>query len=173
MIYLGIDNGIGGALTAYDAEANEVTSIPMPVIKVQKAKGNKNEYDIPTIVAWFRKYMSYDIMMKSNVKMVILEKAQPFPGQGAVSMFSIGRGYGIMEGILAGLGLPYMVIHPKTWQKKMFEGMPHQDTKQASIVTASRLFPGARFFGSDKSTKLHNGMTDAALMAYYGYLLHK
>ena len=115
---------------------------------------------------WFNQF-------NQQVKMVILEKAQPFPGQGAVSMFSIGRGYGIMEGILAGLGLPYMVIHPKTWQKKMFEGMPHQDTKQASVLTACRLFPGAKFFGSDKSTKLHNGMTDAALMAYYGYLLHK
>ena len=166
MIYLGIDNGIGGALSAFDVGSEQaIESIPMPVIKVQKAKGNKNEYDIPRIIEWFKKYQ--------NVRLVILEKAQPFPGQGAVSMFSIGRGYGIMEGILAGLGLPYMVVHPKTWQKKMFEGMPHQDTKQASVLTACRLFPGAKFYGSDKSTKLHNGMTDASLMAYYGYLLHK
>lgn len=166
MIYLGIDNGINGALAVYDSDTNEMKAFVMPIIKVQKAKGNKNEYNIPEIVQWFNQF-------NQQVKMVILEKAQPFPGQGAVSMFSIGRGYGIMEGILAGLGLPYMVIHPKTWQKKMFEGMPHQDTKQASVLTACRLFPGAKFFGSDKSTKLHNGMTDAALMAYYGYLLHK
>lgn len=166
MIYLGIDNGIGGALAAYNEEGNILTAVAMPTIKVQKAKGNKNEYNIPALIEWFNQF-------RGMTKMVTLEKAQPFPGQGAVSMFSIGRGYGIMEGILAGLGLPYMVIHPKTWQKKMFEGMPHNDTKQASVVTAQRLFPGVHFIGSDKSTKLHNGMTDAALMAYYGYLLHK
>ena len=165
MIYLGIDNGIGGALAAYDSETNLLVACAMPTIKVQKAKGNKNEYNIPALIEWFKTH--------SDVRMVTLEKAQPFPGQGVVSMFSIGRGYGIMEGILAGLGFPYMVVHPKTWQKKMFEGMPHQDTKQASVITAQRLFPGVHFIGSDKSTKLHNGMTDAALMAYYGYLLHK
>lgn len=166
MMYLGIDNGVGGALTAYNAETREVISIPMPVVKVQKAKGNKNEYNVPEIITWFNQF-------RDTTKMVILEKAQAYPGQGVVSMFNIGRGYGIMEGILATMGLPYMVVHPKTWQKKMFEGMPQRDTKQSSILTASRLFPGANFYGSDKSTRLHNGMTDSALMAYYGYLLHK
>src|SRR3990167_413410 len=165
MIYLGIDNGIGGALAAYDSEANTLKACAMATIKVHKAKGNKNEYNIPALIEWFNQF-------RGITKMVTLEKAQPFPGQGAVSMFSIGRGYGIMEGILAGLGFPYMVVHPKTWQKKMFEGMPHQDTKQASVITAQRLFPGVHFIGSDKAIKLHNGMTDASLMAYYGYLLH-
>lgn len=165
MIYLGIDNGIGGALAVYDSEANTMETFVMPVVKVQKAKGNKNEYNIPAIIEWFNQF-------NHSVKMVTLEKAQPFPGQGAVSMFSIGRGFGIMEGILAGMRFPYMVVHPKTWQKKMFEGVAHTDTKQASILVAQRLFPGVKFIASDKATKLHNGMSDAALMAYYGYLLH-
>lgn len=165
MIYLGIDNGIAGALAAYDSDTNTVIPYVMPVIKVKKAKGNKNDYDIPAVVTWFKE--------QTNVRMVILEKAQAYPGQGSVSMFNIGRGYGIIEGILAGLSLPYMVIHPKTWQKEMFKGMPHSDTKQASIVTAQRLFPDTKFIASDKATKLHNGMSDASLMAYYGYLLHK
>ena len=78
-----------------------------------------------------------------------------------------------MEGMLAALEIPYMVVHSKTWQKKMFEGVAHTDTKQSSVLVAQRLFPGVKFVGSDKATKLHNGMTDAALMAYYGYLLHK
>ena len=163
-IFLGIDNGIGGALAVYDSEANTLEAFVMPTVKVQKAKGNKNEYNIPAIIEWFKS--------KPAARMVTLEKAQPFPGQGAVSMFSIGRGFGIMEGILAGMSLPYMVVHPKTWQKKMFEGVAHTDTKQASILVAQRLFPGVKFIASDKATKLHNGMSDAALMAYYGYLLH-
>lgn len=166
MIYIGIDNGISGAITAYNSETLEVISIPMPIVSVQKAKGNKNEYNIPEIIKWFSQF-------RDVAKIAVLEKAQPFPGQGAVSMFSIGRGLGIMEGILAAMEIPYTIVHPKTWQKKMFEGMPQRDTKQSSILTACRLFPGAKFYGSDKSTRLHNGMTDSALMAYYGYLLHK
>ncbi len=165
MIYLGIDNGIAGGLAFYDADAGVLECYAMPVINVKKAKGSKNEYDISAIIRLIR--------AKGTIKMAILEKAQAYPGQGSVSMFSIGRTFGIMEGILAGLEIPYSVVHPKTWQKKMFEGIPHQDTKQASVLTAQRLFPGYRFLASDKATKLHNGMTDAALMAYYGYLLHK
>ena len=165
MNYIGIDNGIRGALSVFDSDNNTVESIVMPTIGVSVGKGKKNEYNIPAIVTWFKS--------QQNVQIVILEKAQAYPGQGAVSMFSIGRGYGIIEGILAGFGLPYLVIHPKTWQKKMFEGMPHQDTKQASILTAQRLFPNTNFLPSNKAKNIHNGMTDASLMAYYGYLLHK
>lgn len=168
MVTIGIDNGISGALAAYNSETSEVEVVVMPIVSVKTAKGNKNQYDIPAIVAWFRQKMSMDVTLNPHLKMVVLEKAQPFPGQGAVSMFSIGRGFGTMEGILVALGLPFVVIHPKTWQKKMFEGMPHADTKQASIMTAQRLFPNTQFIATPASSKLHNGMTDAVLMAVYG-----
>lgn len=168
MLYLGIDNGIAGGLASYDADSGQLNVIAMPIVGVKTAKGNKNEYDIPAIIEWIRSMQDIGIP-----KMVILEKAQAFPGQGVVSMFGIGQGYGLMKGIIAALGLPYMVVAPKTWQKEMFKGMPQQDTKQASVLTAQRLFPQTRFVGTERSKKLHNGMTDAALMAYYGYLLHK
>lgn len=99
--------------------------------------------------------------------MVVLEKAQAFPGQGVVSMFSIGRGFGIMEGILASRKWPYTIVSPKTWQKRMFEGVAHADTKQASALVAQRLFPDTRFVATERSKKLHDGITDATMMAVY------
>ena len=55
------------------------------------------------------------------------------------------------------------------WQKKMFEGIAHEkgQSKQASILVAQRLFPEVRFVSTLKATKIHDGMTDAALMAVY------
>lgn len=166
MIYIGIDNGVNGGLATYNEEGQILEVKPMPTIKVIGPKGNRNEYNIPEIVDWFNQF-------RGITKMVIVEKAQPFPGMGAHQTFVNARNFGIMEGIIATTKLPYMVVHPKTWQKRMFEGMPKQDTKQASVATAIRLFPNNKFTATDKATKLHDGMTDASLMAYYGYLLHK
>lgn len=166
MIYLGIDNGVNGGLAACHDGGQIVKITPMPTIKVVGPKGNRNEYNIPAIIDWLNQF-------RNNTKMVILEKAQPFPGMGAHQTFVNAKNFGIMEGLIVALGFPYMIVHPKTWQKKMFEGMPKQDTKQASMATAIRLFPATKFIANDKSTKLHDGMSDAALMAYYGYLLHK
>ncbi len=163
--YLGIDNGVSGALAFYKPATLTLISVPMPTVKAKKGKGFKTEYDLPQILAIIRQF--------PHIRFAVLEKAQAYPRQGSVSNFSIGKGYGLMEGMLASLGIPYQVVHPKTWQKKMFEGMPHDDTKQASILTAQRLFPGVSFKASDKSTILHNGMTDAALMAHFGYTLNK
>lgn len=160
MIYIGIDNGLAGGLAAYDTFDNSLEVCPMPIVGVKTAKGNKNEYDIQAIIRWFDRIPTHPIM-------AVLEKAQAFPGQGVVSMFGIGRGFGIMEGILASRKWPYTIVSPKTWQKRIFEGIAHTDTKQASVLVAQRLFPNTSFLATERSKKLHDGMTDAALMAVF------
>lgn len=164
-IFIGIDGGLAGGIAIYNSDTNILLTYPMPVIDVKSVKGNKKEYDVKALVDIFLVY-------RDSIKMVILEKAQAMPGQGVVSMFNIGKNYGIMQGILVSLQIPYQLVHPKSWQKKMFEGMPQQDTKQASILTAQRLFPKNNFKATQRSQINHNGMTDAALMAYYGCLMH-
>lgn len=162
MKYLAIDNGIGGGLAFYDTETNELEVMPMPIVKVAKAKGNKNEYDIKAIIEAFRS--------RPGMRLAVLERAQAFPGQSVQSTFSFARTYGIMEGILATLGIPYMIVAPKSWQAKLFEGIPHKgrlQNKQASVLVAQRLFPNTKFVANEKATRIHDGMTDAALMAVY------
>lgn len=165
MIILGIDNGLSGGLASYQVETNTLTVISMPIVSVKSAKGNKQEYDLPAIASWFR--------IHSGARMVMLEKSHAFPGMGAQSTFMNGKNFGIMEGMLSALGLPYTIIHSKTWQKRMFEGIHHKDTKQASILVAQRLFPGTSFLPTERSKKPSDGMTDAALMAVYGHLIYK
>lgn len=169
-VFIGIDGGVNGGLAAYDGDSGGLTVTIMPTFRSLRGTTNRQEYDLPAILEWFRKVWFYP---QKTVGMVVLERAQAFTKQGVVSMFTTGRCFGMMEGMLVTLGLPYVVLAPKTWQKRMFEGLAHDDTKQASKLVAQRMFPGQDFTRGGKATKLHDGMTDAALMAYYAYLTYR
>jgi len=87
---------------------------------------------------------------------------------GATSNFQFGLGKGILMGLVAGLGHRYTLVNPKTWQKEAWEGVTKQaDNKQTSLIAAKRLFPGNTFLASERSRVPHDGIVDAALIAYY------
>jgi hypothetical protein len=169
-VFIGIDGGVNGGLAAYDSDTAALEVVRMPTVTVLRGTTNRQEYDLPQILAWFRNVWFYP---QKTVGMVVLEKAQAFTKQGVVSMFTTGRCFGMMEGMLATLALPYTIIAPKTWQKRMFEGLAQGDPKANSILVAKRTFPGQDFTRGGKSVKAQDGMTDAALMAYWCFLTYK
>ncbi len=132
-----------------------------PIIKSSKGRP---EYDIPGI-------RSLLISIKSP-RMVIIEKAQAMPAKlgGGVANYARGLCFGIYQGLLVGLGIPYQVVSPRSWQKVMFDGVNSEDTKQASVIVASRLWPDEDWRRSERGKKPDHGLTDAALIARYGYL---
>lgn len=155
MITLGIDNGLDGAMALVEGlSLKECVVTPTVTVKESKREYNANE-----ITAIIRR-------MKPDH--VFLEKAQSMPHQGVASMFSIGLGYGMFRGILASLGIPHTLVHPKTWQKLMFRDLPKSDTKAMSHIVCMRLWPGASWLASPRCKKPHDGLTDAALIAEYG-----
>jgi crossover junction endodeoxyribonuclease RuvC len=90
----------------------------------------------------------------------LIEKVHAMPGQGVSSMFSFGRAAGIVEGVLAGLSVPFELIPPATWIKSMrtFGG------KDGSRQRAQELFPDyAHLFARKKD----DGRAEAALLACY------
>lgn len=151
---LGIDGGLDGGLVMLNDAGQVVDARIMPTINV---RDGKREYDEQALCKHLKCATS-----------AFLETAQAMPGQGVSSMFSIGKGYGLMRGILAALQVPYTLVHPKTWQKVMFADLPKQDTKALSVIVAGRLWPGQDWRPSERCRKAHNGMTDAALIAMYG-----
>jgi hypothetical protein len=64
-------------------------------------------------------------------------------------------------------------IRPQAWQKtfwakpKMPKGQKF-DTKAAALRSANMLWPTEDWTKSDRATKPHDGMVDAALIAEYG-----
>lgn len=156
-LFVGIDNGLNGGICVIDGDFGIVAKVVMPTIA---GKGSKREYNLTAIKDFFTLY-------ENDITLVVLERAQAFPGQGVSSMFRIGLGFGILQGLLAGMNIRYQIIHPKTWQKVVLQDMNREDTKQASALYAQRMNPGYDWRATDRSKNIHDGLTDAYCMAVY------
>lgn len=139
MYFIGIDPGKDGAM-AFINEKGEGDIIPFSEAA----------------------YTALCYQLKGKCK-AVLEKAGARPGQGTRSMFSFGENYGFIRGILEANNIPYQIVHPLKWKKEY--GITSD--KQTSIRAAKHLFPEMDLRKSDRSTKDHDGMAEALLMAEY------
>lgn len=154
---IGVDNGMKGGIVFLDSKANIVFKIPMPVIGTKK-----KEYNVTHINALLeQKNKEYDCIC-------FLEKAQPQYRDGSKQAFKTGFGYGVLQGLLISLKIPFQIIAPKVWQKKVFAGLNTDDTKLASALFCQRKWPEEDWKATPRCTTIHDGMTDAACLAYYG-----
>lgn len=154
-IYLGIDGGLSGGLSVIQ-DNNILELIVMPTVVATKTK---REYDIYKIIQLFKKYPTAT---------VILEKSHAMPLLGTVQAFNFGKNFGLMIGLLSALNMTYHIVHAKTWQKEMLKDINSTNTKAASIIVAQRLFPNINFRATARSKKIHDGLTDSALLGCYG-----
>jgi crossover junction endodeoxyribonuclease RuvC len=157
MIVLGIDNGLDGGVFAIRLETKVSMKFVTPTLGV-----GKRSYDLGAMAA------IVEGLVRGESSHAFIERAQAMPGQGVSSMFSIGLGYGMWQGILAGLQIPFEVVSPQRWQKEMFVGVNKADTKAASATVAQRLRPDVDWRASTRCRKPHDGLTDAFCIAEYG-----
>jgi len=154
--YIGIDPGLNGGIASIN-NANDLKGIWLiPTFTV----GTKKEIDTKSLYQLLKPF-------KDNCKLVGIETQHAMPKQGVSSMFKIGKGYGIIIGILTALELPYIEIRSLEWQKVMFAGLDRTNTKDLSKIIAQRLHPKCEFKASKRCTKIHDGMTDAVMIAHY------
>lgn len=157
MSVLGIDPGLTGGLAI---RGSDVTIYePMPALD--------GGLHLPEITRWLRAHAP-------EIKIAYLERAQAFPGMGGSGAFNYGAGWGMLQGILCCLGIPYELVSPARWTKAMHMGIGTTlDPKARSQMAAARLFPSADLRASPRCKKPHDGMVDALLIAEYGYRLSK
>lgn len=152
--YIGIDNGLDGGIAV--ARANDLQTIPMPVIKT----GKKREINIDVIFA---------MIIANPDAVVCIEQAQKFAA-GVLSLCSTWYSYGQIIAALKISDRRYYIVNPKDWQD-MFWTRPKMpkgkkfDTKAAALQAALRLWPKHDWTKSDRASKPHDGMVDAALIA--------
>lgn len=116
--------------------------------------------------------------------MVAMEDNQNIRGSSSKSNF----GFGINKGFkyCCVIDQRHEMVHPRKWQgviwtnhDKIYKskltptGRKSVDTKATSLVAAKRLFPEQTFLKSTRSSKPHDGIVDAVLIAYYCYLKYK
>jgi crossover junction endodeoxyribonuclease RuvC len=141
---MGIDPGAGGALALLDGD-RLIHAADMPTIMV---KGRAKV--MPSGVV--------DLVVNWKPDQIVLEDVAAMPGQGVTSMFSFGRGVGILEGVIAALGYPLVMVRPATWKRAA--GVPAD--KDAARLMATRLWPDhANLFARKKD----DGRAEAALLA--------
>lgn len=162
MIYIGIDNGLTGGLTALsDYPGPPIAMAVMPT----RGKAKGNEVDAVAIWNWLR------MMGDTNKLNVILET----PGKhspGAQALCSMWDSYGCIRGILESRGIRHHRITPQAWQKVMLVGCKAGDTKPAALARCRQLWPGESWLATARSTKPHEGLIDAALIAEYGRIMN-
>ena len=107
-----------------------------------------------------------EILHAQRPSLVVIEKAQAMPKQGGVSMFRYGDGYGLIKGVCEGLGLPYVLVTPQAWKKRILAGTAKD--KEAAINYVRRSWPSVDLTPGAKR-KPHDGMADAICMAEYGW----
>lgn len=149
----GIDPGAFGAIAILDKDSRELVVIDMPTLKVKRGPRVVNQVDAHMLADALRPHVDRDTK-------ALIEKVSAMPGNGVASMFSFGRAAGIVEGVLAGLSVPFQLIPPATWIKSMrtFGG------KDGSRQRAQELFPDyAHLFARKKD----DGRAEAALLACY------
>lgn len=156
-IYIGIDNGLDGALVALsDHPGPPIEMIAMPT--QQKAKGR--EVDGMGMRNWLS---AYDIG-KVTVILEIPGKHSP----GTAALCSMWDSFGAIRAILESRGIRHHRIAPQTWQKAMLGNVEKGKTKEAALAKARQIWPGETWLATPRSSKPHTGLVDAALIAEYG-----
>ena len=162
-VVIGIDPGKDGAMVVLDHTGKTVMSYLTKsdfTIKIG-TKGSKRVYTesrMAQAIAWINE--------RHEIRLATIEKQGARPGQGVSSMFSSGLGYGLWRGVLAGLNIKILEVHPRTWTKRILRDVAGTGKGRSVYVASQRvpdlnLTPGAR-------RKPHDGLSDAACIALYG-----
>jgi hypothetical protein len=160
---IGVDIGQSGAIVVVE-DGRILAKYPMPVFD-----GRTDS----------RKFAAILAKNRTDNCHVVMEKFAGFFGYAKSGACSISRQLGNIESIVELLKIPYTQVIPRVWQKEMWvgtkdyskksKGKDIRDTKRISLIAARKLAPDEKFLMTKRSTKPHDGLVDAFLMAMYGY----
>jgi hypothetical protein len=157
VIYIGIDNGLTGGLVALsDHPGPPILSWTMPL----KAKAKGNEVSAEFVWDFLDKWDRTDIT-------VILEAPGKY-SPGLLALCSMWDSFGAIRGVLESRGVRHHRVDPQVWQKAMLGKVEKGQTKPAAYARARQLWPDEDWLATPRSTKPHEGLIDAALIAEYG-----
>ena len=166
-VYIGIDVGKDGGIVVLDKSGNIVSQSTIPKI------GNRVDYK--KLCEFFNEFSNHEAT-------VGIEDVHSIFGTSAKSNFSFGMIKGVKIGIIEAMGFRYTMVQPKTWQKRVWitddkvykpkkpnakTNRKQIDTKKTSLLAAKRLFPIADLRRTSRCENWHDGLVDAALIAWY------
>lgn len=157
---LGVDPGQSGAFVLLDSQAR--------IISKHVFTTNDQGIDFKAYIASLR------ALPKKPTK-ICLEEIHALYGSSAKATFSFGRSYQVaMDGVSL-LDCDITLVRPKDWQKVVYENKrrSNESAKETSRRLVRDIFPDEDFLKSKRSRVPHDGLIDAALIAYYGLVTNK
>ncbi len=142
MNVIGIDPGASGGIAIIDTSHDGTKGSPAILV----VKMPETEHDVRNFLAGVDRF-----------RFAFIEAVSAMPKNGAVSMFTFGRNYGFLRGVLAGVGIPFEDVRPLKWQTSL--GCRSGGDKNVTKAAAQRLWPEIKFT---------HATADAALIAEYG-----
>lgn len=111
MKIISVDPGASGAFCIKNGEDATVYDMPSMI-----GRNGKKQIDIAAIVKLLEPHKDADIFVIEDVHCMV--------GNGAVSMFTFGRGKGILEGVAFSMGMRVIYVSPQAWKKFYAELAP-------------------------------------------------
>ncbi len=165
MRVLGIDPGVKGGYAIVTQTGKLHTCETFPLV------GGK---DI-SFLKLMKKFQALSISFDA----IFIEKVHGIWGTPPRSAFTFGCNYQVAKDAAISTHKPMEEVLPIVWQKELFAGEDiiyrnlksgkKKDTKKMAAIKAHKLWPNFDFLSSKRATKPHDGMIDAALIAYYGF----
>ena len=147
--YLGIDPGASGAIACITADGLLYDVADMPYADKTVLA--------PVLANIVRGWRNIDRSLVAYV-----EKVGARPAQGVTGVFTFGKGYGSILGVLGALEIPVCHVTPGTWKKAVGVTADKGTARRKAID----LFPTH----ADKFARVKDdGRAEAALIARYGH----
>lgn len=166
--YCGCDPGLSGGWAVISGDKISY-KMAMPTISfTTKAGKTKIELDREGILSFLATIPPHTH--------VAIEKQEAFRGQNITSTCTICRNYGILQMACTTAHMYITEVPPAVWHEyfgivSAKEGKG--TTKEQAFHIAQRLYPNADFRKSERSSIVHDGITDGVLLATYCQFLFR
>jgi hypothetical protein len=153
-VIVGVDTGLKGAIAVADFWHGALVAEPMPLTTEDVNGKPKRVLDRLRLQLYVR-----EVIEDWKPQLVVIEGVHAMPKQGVVSTFTFGNVFGSIVQAFYGCGEEPLIVPASTWKRRM--GL--SSDKQASLLLAHKVFPNAK-----QLIGKHDGIAEAALLAYYG-----
>ena len=148
MILVAIDPGLSGGLAIH--RGVDIQVYRMPVCDAPGGRKGRR-IDVERLRALLAPLVHQGAL-------AVIESQQAMPRQGVASTFKTGMGYGLLLGVLGGLGLEVLEVNPRKW--KQILPKEKRGEKQHTIELVGRVFPDVSLIPRGCRVP-HDGIADA------------
>ena len=147
-MFIGIDNGVSGGIVGLDHRGEVLLARAMPICK----EFQRRRVDAVELAGLLK-----------NATMVVYER--PTGSQSASAAASMADSFAVVDTVLRVNNIRRLAITSQKWQKHYWSKV--DDTKAEALRVANGLWPSENWLATERSKKPHDGIVDAALIAYW------